>query len=278
MNGDLHCHSLYSDGSTDIETIITTAVKLKLSTIAVSDHDTFAQYPEAQKIADRENIRLLKACEISTRDPLTRRRVHILCYLPQDENPLNELFEITNQSREKSIEKSIEVISKDYPIDYEMLREKRGKYKSVFKQSIIALLMELGYETKIFGELFNYYFRGENPKALFPVEYPDVRTAIDTVRSCKGVAVMAHPGVYNSYELLENLCKENMIDGIEVMHTRNKEGDFEYLSSLADRYNLIKTGGSDFHGFHSMTPRPLGSCFTTDREVEKILEIAEKRK
>lgn len=40
MNGDLHCHSLYSDGSTDIETIITTAVKMKLSTIAVSDHDT----------------------------------------------------------------------------------------------------------------------------------------------------------------------------------------------------------------------------------------------
>ena len=89
---------------------------------------------------------------------------------------------------------------------------------------------------------------------------------------------MAHPRFYNSYELLENLCRENMIDGIEVMHPRNKEGDFDYLSSLADRYNLIKTGGSDFHGFHSMTPRPLGSCFTTDREVEKILALAEKRK
>lgn len=278
MNGDLHCHSLYSDGSTDVETIISTAAKLGLSYIAISDHDTFSQYPEAKKIADREKIQLLKACEISTRDPLTKRRVHILCYLPYDDKPLIELFNTTNKSREDSIKKSIEIIKKDYPIDYDMIKKKRGTYKSIFKQSITAILMELGYETKIFGEIFDYYFRGENPKALFPVEYPDVRTAIETVRQCKGVAVMAHPGVYNSYELLENLSKENMIDGIEIMHPRNKAGDFEYLSSLAGRYNLIKTGGSDFHGYHSMTPRPLGSCYTLDIETEKLLELAYKRK
>lgn len=278
MNGDLHCHSLYSDGSTDVKTIITTAVKLGLSAIAISDHDTFAQYPQAKEIADRENIRLLKACEISTRDPLTRRRVHILCYLPKDEEPLTELFKITNHSRELSIEKAVEIIEKDYPISYEMLREKRGEYKSLFKQNIIALLMDLGYETKVFGTLFDYYFRGESPKALFPVEYPDVRTAVAAVRDCKGVAVMAHPGVYNSYELLEELCKEKMIDGIEVMHPRNKPRDFENLSDLADRYGLIKTGGSDFHGFHSMTPRFLGSCYTADRETEKLLELADKRR
>lgn len=278
MNGDLHCHSLYSDGSTDVETIITTAAKIGLSVLAISDHDTFDQYPEAKEIADRKGIRLLKSCEISTRDPLTKRRVHILCYLPKEQEPLTELFKITNQSREASIEKAVETVKRDYPIDYEMLIEKRGRYKSLFKQNVIALLMELGYETRIFGELFNYYFRGENPKALFPVEYPDVRTAVETVRACRGVAVMAHPGVYNSYELLETLCKENMIDGIEVMHPRNKNGDFEYLSSLAERYGLIKTGGSDFHGFHSMTPRPLGSCYTTDAEIEKISELAYKRK
>ena len=66
--------------------------------------------------------------------------------------------------------------------------------------------------------------------------------------------------------------------GVEIDHPRNKPEDQQALHTLAKEYDLIVTGGTDFHGIHANHPHPLGTCRTGDRPIERILRLAQKRK
>ena len=68
-----------------------------------------------------------------------------------------------------------------------------------------------------------------------------------------GVPVLAHPiqlKAQNDAQLQQMI--KDMIDlglaGIEVIHSDHGPAEVEKYTRLADRYNLVKTGGSDFHG------------------------------
>ena len=115
-------------------------------------------------------------------------------------------------------------------------------------------------------------------KVLHTPRYEPVDTVLDLIRACRGVVILAHPSVYHSMELARELIQQGKLDGVEIEHPRNTAEDKAELKELAREYDLIVTGGTDYHGMNANTPRPVGTCTTTVDQIRRIEALARKRK
>ena len=96
--------------------------------------------------------------------------------------------------------------------------------------------------------------------------------------AARAVVVFAHPSVYHSMPLVRQLAAAGAIDGLEIEHPRNTPEDKAELWQLAKTYDLIVTGGTDYHGFLTKTLRPVGFCTTANDQIERIAALARQRK
>ena len=87
---------------------------------------------------------------------------------------------------------------------------------------------------------------------------------------------MAHPIEYDSLDLMEELALKGKIDGVEAFHYSANEEQRKTILEIAKRYNLIVTGGSDFHGLYNSQPTHLGGNSTSKENIDKILKLASK--
>jgi len=80
---------------------------------------------------------------------------------------------------------------------------------------------------------------------------------MNILKESSGFAVLAHPGVYSNFELIDELCTMGL-DGIEAYHPRHSPADQKASLDYAGEHRLFITGGSDFHGMFStrLTPLP----------------------
>lgn len=276
MAADLHIHSKLSDGSTEVDEIVLLAKNKGLTAISVTDHDTFQGSDRAAVFGEKFGVKIVKGTEISCCDYERGRKVHLLCYMPANRERLGAMLRKTCAARRQSVESSIPKVLTAYPISYDMILRRSAGSTSLFKQHVMRALMDAGYTTEMFGDVYRKLYDGRFGLAKTRFEYPDVFEALRLVRESGGVAVLAHPAVYNSYDLIDELIAKGL-DGIEVSYPRARDDDAEVLGRLCDEHGLIKTGGTDFHGANSTPPYPLGTCTTYDEEVEKIMELAKKR-
>ena len=172
----------------------------------------------------------------------------------------------------------IEKVMEKFPITQESILKRTTASKSIFKQHIMRALIDYGYALEFYGDLDRELFNPENGSCYVEREYPDVNFVIDLIHTAKGVAVMAHPAQYNNIELLEELAKKGKIDGVEVGHFSADESCRKELSAIAQKYGLIETGGSDFHGLYNKVPTHLGSETTTKENLDRILKLAASMK
>ncbi|MBQ9993561.1 MAG: PHP domain-containing protein [Clostridia bacterium] len=263
MPADLHCHSRLSDGSTALEDIITIAKLRKLDGIAITDHDTLAGVTRAKVLGDRHGINVIPGIELSCYDFKRDRRVHILAYLFSYPDRIEGLCRRVGEARRESAAKMIAKVRRFYPITSDMVMKAAAGSTNVYKQHIMQALMNAGYSTTIFGELYTKLFDYENGSCSVKNEYPDVFEVIEVLKSAEAVIVLAHPSVYDSMELLPELIEAG-IHGVEVWHPRNKPEDIERLLELAKEHQLVTTGGTDFHGMYTSRALPLGTRTTPD--------------
>ena len=273
---DLHCHTKLSDGSLGIEDIIDQAKRTNIDWLSITDHDTMASFSRADVLAERAGIKILHGVELSAWDKERNSKVHILCYAPQKPDRLEGLClkccEIRKQTSKEMIDKVIE----KYPITLESILKHTTSSKSIFKQHIMRALISYGYALEFYGDLDRELFNPETGSCYVEREYPDVNFVIDLIHTAKGVAVMAHPAQYNNMELLEELAQKGKIDGVEVGH-HSADADYRKgLVSIAEKYDLIQTGGSDFHGLYNAVPTHLGSETTTKENLDRIIKLASK--
>lgn len=270
MIGDLHCHTKMSDGSEGIEDVILLAKKRNLDFIAITDHDTVSSLNRSKILAQRYDLKLISAVELSCWDYKRNRKVHILCYMSEKPDRLEaHCLNIAKQRKEIST-KMIEIISKQFPITIHDVQKNRADGLSIYKQHIIYTLMKMGYTTKIYGGLYASLFNSKTGNAYIPLTYPDVYDVIDLAHQSQGIVVLAHPYDYDSIDLLHELACKKLIDGVEVYHSRCKKEQEEELLKIVDKYGLITTGGSDFHGFFTSKPTPLGNRHTTGEMLEQL--------
>ena len=105
-----------------------------------------------------------------------------------------------------------------YPITAEDITKHVVGSKSIYKQHILHALIEYGYSNHFYGKLDDELFNEKTGSCIVEREYPDINYVLDLIHSARGAAVMAHPVVYDSLELLDDLAKEGKIDGVEVFH------------------------------------------------------------
>ncbi len=268
---DLHCHTRMSDGSVGIEELISLAKRRGLSAIAITDHDTFAGAVRGVNIGKRLGITVIPGAELSTVDPATGRRVHLLCYNCETVARLEGLCHRILEARKKAATEMLRKVMRYYPIVPEMVVRCMSGSAAVYKQHIMHALLEAGFTDSIFGSTYDRLFGDEKGVARVQIEYPDVREVIDLVHAAGGVAVLAHPYAYDSIDLMHALVEENLLDGIETDHHSHTDEQKETLRAFAKEHNLLITGGSDFHGMYGKTVRAVGSTTVEDEALAALM-------
>ena len=277
MKGDLHCHTKLSDGSLGIEDIIIQAKRTGIDFISITDHDTLASFSRATVLGERYGVKVITGVELSAWDKERGRKVHILCYAPQKPDRLEGICLKACEIRKACAKEMIENVMKIYPITPESVMKYATGSKSVFKQHIMHALIDYGYTTHFYGKLNDELFNLEHGSCIVEREYPDVNFVIDLIHSARGVAVMAHPVYYNSFELLEELSEKRKLDGVEAYHYTANDEQREKILKTAEKYNLIVTGGSDFHGLYNAKATHIGSNVTDKENLDRIFKLANKK-
>lgn len=271
MIGDLHCHSTYSDGSTPVDKVIDYALKTGLDFISLTDHDTMAGVERAVNLGKRKGLKVIPGLEITALDHERDRLVHLLCYMPKRFEKLKKLTAETLRRRNEAIKPVIEEVSKVYPITYEDVAEAAGNATCLYRQHIIRALMDRGYTYAVFSDMYKIF-----QEISYELDFPDVWDVADIIRKSGGVACLAHPGHYDSLEVAEELAAAGKIQAIEISHPRNSESDREAIEKLVRKYWLVPTGGSDYHGFYSSTPHPLGTCTMPGEALDALIKVREE--
>jgi len=248
---DLHCHSTASDGTLSPTEVVNLAVSSGLSALALTDHDTIGGVAEAAEAARKAGLNFLPGIEISCDVPRPAT-MHLLGYGFDPQSPI--LLDLTTRLIEGRNDRNPRIIRKlnelGVAITMEEIEAEAGG-NVVGRPHIAAVLLRKGYVSSI-KQAFDKYLAQGAP-AYFDKERLTSKQAIGLVLECGGVPVLAHPVQLRTENdaQLERIVKDLTdlgLVGLEVIHSDHDAALVEKYSKLADRFGLIKTGGSDFHG------------------------------
>ncbi len=254
MSIDLHIHSTASDGSLAPAEILTLAQKLKLRAIAITDHDTLEGVKEASAFELPPRFQFLTGVEVSTQAPSggpLSGSVHILGYgVDASHKPLNAVLrelQISRATRNPKIISKLQHIG--IAITYEELAA-AFEGVQIGRPHIAQLIKSKGVVSSI-NEAFDR-FLGTGKPAYVDKYRVDCLTAINVIREAGGVPVLAHPGLLKLNEVeaasFVRYLTDNGMGGIEAYYPEHTPAQTTYYESIADRFNLLRTGGTDFHG------------------------------
>lgn len=270
---DLHMHSTLSDGSHTMRELVDEAVAAGLSGIAITDHDCLLGMAAAREVADFAPIAVVGGMEISAADPETGRKVHILAFglktSADDSGRVERLVRPTLVARSACTLWQAEELQKaGYDVTPERVREVAFRSTSVYKQHVMEALCGLPYVDPAYQKLYRSLFKGDGIVRR-DIAYPSCYDAVQAVHDDGGVAILAHPGQVGVFDLVPGLVEAGLA-GIELMHPDNSEDDQLQARRLAARYELMLSGGSDYHGRYGK-PSGVGCCGLTQAEASNEL-------
>lgn len=274
---DLHIHTNISDGSLTTEEAVKLAKKNGVTHIAITNHDTVKGLAEAIEIGKEEGLYVIPGIEISAYDYKRKRKVHLLGYgFDLEGSNLKKLCsKLLNDRNNLSVKQAKIIKEMGYDIEIEDIKKYSINSEIVYKQHIMQELINKGYCDAIYAPLYKKLFKGDSPCNL-EVEYIDIFEAMDAIIKDGGMPVLAHPGQLNSYELLEELVEKGLV-GVEKYHVSHSEEDYKIIDDLSKKYNLILTGGSDFHGTFGKEVT-IGSFTTPLNSLKHIIEYIDNNK
>ena len=262
---DLHVHTTASDGQMTPSELVEFALERGLRLLAITDHDSTNGVVEALARAQGTPLEVWPGVEISTDVP--RSEVHMLGYFVDINNA--EFQETLARLRDSRIQRAQQIVAKlnslGMEISYDRVRELAGS-GAVGRPHIAQAMVEKGYVESI-RDAFNLYLSRNGPAyverfKLTPVE------ALQLIRRAGGMPVLAHPtyispGEDSDFDLtafVRQLVDAGLV-GIECYYGDYPPATVEQLCEIARQFDLIPTGGTDFHG-RGMYPTDLG-----DREI-----------
>ena len=266
---DLHLHTSASDGIYTPNEICTLAKEHGLVGISITDHDTVDAYHE---LTAEQRLMVIPGIEINT--DYQGEEVHILGYFINIEHePLLQKIEEIRKLRKNRLLKMVDKISGlGIPLTWEHVLNCAGN-GSPGRAHIGMAMVHQGLTSSIEEAMQRYLSRGA--PAYVERYHFTPREAILLIRAAGGSPVLAHPGLINSEQIIQEVIQMG-VDGIEVYHTQHGPKQEEEYQLLAQRHSLLITGGSDFHGFiderHAEFP---GNKGLTE---EKFADFLSKRK
>ena len=250
---DLHTHSTASDGTDSPAQLVEVAARAGITTLAITDHDTTAGWPEAAEAAGRHQIGLVRGAEISAiaRTTSWGTGVHLLAYLHDPAHPdLLVETERTRADRESRARRMVDLLAEDFPITWDDLLAQTKSGTTIGRPHIADALVAVGLvrdRDPAFATILRpgtrYYAAPSEPAAV---------AAVRAVRAAGGVPVMAHPGDDARGRVVPDSTIEELaaagLAGLEVDHRDHTPDTRRRLRDLAGSLDLLVTGSSDFHG------------------------------
>ena len=229
---DLHIHSTCSDGTFTPKQIVQKVIAKGLYGFSLTDHDT-----------------VIPGIEISC-DAL-HREIHVLGYgINYKDQQLNHTLNMLRDKRFQRNLDMIELFQKDgYPITLEKLQN--GDPHTVITRAHFARTLISEGICSSMDQAFSKYL-GEKCKYYVPKPFFDPKDCLRLILDAGGIPVLAHPFLYkfsneDTKHLIHDL-KEEGLAGIEVYHSSHHIGQITKLRQWQKEYDLLATGGSDFHG------------------------------
>ena len=249
---DLHTHSTYSDGTFSVKELIDRAHEKGLAAIALTDHDTVDGIDEAVNYAAEKypNLEVIPGVELSTDNE--GREVHIVgLYIDNHDvefvSGLKDFIDSRTTRNKKMCKKLTEEAG--IPISYEELT-KEFPDTVITRAHYAKFMVDRGY-VKSRAEVFDRYI-GDHCPYYVGREKITPEDAVKSILKAKGVPIFAHPilcGLSDSrLEALVSKLKDAGLVGIEAIYSTYELRDERQIKELAKKYDLLVSGGSDFHG------------------------------
>ena len=276
MKVDLHIHTSYSDGAFSPEKIVDTAIDAGLEAIAITDHDNVLSHQIALDYAKDKSLKILPGVEINT--IYKGYEVHILGYfMDLEDSDFQKLIKTQQQARVKQTKEIITLLSKraGIKITLDSIVSQVAPGGSIGRPHIAKAITNAG-GTSSSIEAYNKYINDNSNvyvqrKTVTPFE------AVEVIYEAGGIPVFAHP---YDVDIADQLIKEMMnfgLRGLEAYHRKHSPAIIEYFSTLAEKYGLIITGGSDFHAPNPMNGNIImGKNFIPEWIYDEL--IKEKRR
>lgn len=248
---DLHMHSTASDGTLTPTELVQEAKRVGLKVMALTDHDTVDGIEEAKKKARELGIDFICGIEFSTE--YNGIEIHILGYYLDEKN--EKLLELLERLKRERVERTKKILKKlekykCYITMEDLQKEVKGDLIS--RSHIANAMMAKGFVYSK-AEAFKIYLR-TGGLASEPKKELNALEAVKFIKSIGGISSLAHPKLTGlsdgTLEKFVLLLKEEGLDALEVYYPEQSQRETDNYKKLCDKYNLLYTGGSDFHGMN----------------------------
>jgi predicted metal-dependent phosphoesterase TrpH len=267
---DLHLHSISSDGQDSPSQIVDKALELNLRAIALTDHDTLSGLEEFLSYGEEKNIIVIPGIEISIKHEPERELIDIHIIGLNIDHNLAKLRKSIEDQIKGRLEQKRAICNRlrnefGYNISFKEVQEIAGS-NIIGRPHIVEVMVRNNPDItkgKSKNQLFKLISVGGSAYVERIIEL-NLEKSIELILSAGGIPILAHPGIYNvsNFEHFMEMLIDVGIKGIEVEYTYSKNRPFyetkkaaeaqktlpEYFRRIAEKYNLVKSGGSDYHG------------------------------
>jgi len=274
LKADLHIHTTASDGLLSPEEVVKWAAHKKLSAVAITDHDTINGVQPAVDISDSYKVHVVPGIEFSSVHK--EDEIHILgYYIDYQKDWLRDKLDEMYQSRYRRAIGMVEKLNQmGMNITLEQVKA-LAEGGTIGRPHIARALQEKGYIDNM-KDAFRLYI-GKGGPAYVERYRISCQEAIDMIKELGGVPVLAHPGLINDKNCINDILDMG-IEGIEVYHTKHDEETVRSALKIAAEKKLLITGGSDCHGIFLNNEPILGNVWVDFSYVQQLQKNSEAKK
>jgi len=274
---DLHTHTTSSDGEKNPMELIKHAIEKNVSVLGITDHDTLLGVKKINRedlVIKDSGIKIISGIELTAK--VSKGRMHILGYnIDINDSELNKKM---NEIRDNNLNRFLSImeqIKRDYGIvfKYEDIKNIINTEHNLGRPDLAMLCIKYGYANSV-QEAFDKYLIDAYNKVRADNKGLVYQECIEIINKSGGIPVLAHP---KSLELSEKellkLTKEMIsygLQGMEVYHSSHTTQEMNYYLDIANKYNLLISGGSDYHGPLVKPDIELGTGKNNNIRIKKL--------
>jgi predicted metal-dependent phosphoesterase TrpH len=269
---DLHLHTHFSDGTYGPEELAALAEQHGLKAVALTDHDTMEGCARAAVACQTRGIEFIPASELTAE--LDDVELHLIGYFldPANERLHKELARFQQVRQQRIHEMAARLRQVGVPLQAETVF-RLANCAAPGRPHVARALVQQRLCGSV-DEAFERFLKKGKP-AWVPKFKMSALQAIELVHQAGGLAVMAHPGLNRTDDIIPILVKAG-VDGIECFHTKHSTAMTEHYLQIAEKYKLLVTGGSDCHGISKGKPL-IGTMRIPYVYVERLKDAAMQR-
>jgi 3',5'-nucleoside bisphosphate phosphatase len=264
---DLHLHTTASDGLLDPQTLVQMAWRAGIRTLSVTDHDTFAALDEVERAAAASGMDFVPGIEVTAVHD--GRDVHVLGYFIDRQN--GSLAEFLQDQRADRVRRVHAIADKladmGKPIDRDGLASDRSNGRSLGRPLVAQALIKAGHVADV-RQAFEQLI-GEGRPAYVPRVGAQPADVISIIGRAGGVTSLAHPGVLRRDDLIPAMIDAGLT-ALEAFHSEHDAATTEHYLAMADRLNVLVTGGSDYHGDRERRRAAFGTVGLPPARFERL--------